>query len=302
MQKPMQRDASVAAAASHFSDSLVSHSHPVPARACVLLPLQVRRRKAQMRKGNIAVTLVLLSLTAGCSAAIRPEVRPEGRETTVKTDVLRAGAAALQTDSPLEGMNIYLVGFHPMKNDPSHQMTAHHFCRQVNEDFAQCALFDGNTKDANLNGIEFIISEKLFGTLSREERKYWHPHNGEILSGQLVAPGIPEVAEKELMRGKMNSYGKTWHVWATDHGQKLPLGDPMLAWSFNKFGQANPGLVEEVHKNLGIDTEATRRNRQDLVPLAKPQEGVDALAGQFKGPTRPIPGVIDQADVSASKR
>lgn len=54
-------------------------------------------------------------------------------------------------------MNVYLVGLHPMKDHPEHQMEAHHFCRQVNEDFAQCTLFDGNTKDANLNGIEYII-------------------------------------------------------------------------------------------------------------------------------------------------
>ena len=66
-------------------------------------------------------------------------------------------------------------------------MEAHHFCRQVNEDFAQCALFDGNSEDANLNGIEYIISARVFDQLPVEERPYWHPHNGEILSGQLVA-------------------------------------------------------------------------------------------------------------------
>ncbi len=101
-------------------------------------------------------------------------------------------------------MNVYLVGFHPMKDDPQHQMEAHHFCRQVNQDFAQCALFDGNTADANLTGAVLIISKRLFENLSQEERKFWHPHNGEILSGQLVALQLPEVAVKELMKGKMN--------------------------------------------------------------------------------------------------
>ncbi len=111
----------------------------------------------------------------------------------------------LQTDSPLDPMNVYLVGFHPMKDDPSHQMEAHHFCNQVNEDLAQCALFDGNTRDANLNGIEYIISERLFEQLPAAEKQYWHPHNGEILSGQLVAPGLPEQADHALMKSKMNS-------------------------------------------------------------------------------------------------
>jgi hypothetical protein len=48
-----------------------------------------------------------------------------------------------------------------MKDAPAEQVTSHHHCNQVNEDFAQCVLFDGNTRNANLHGIEYIISEKL---------------------------------------------------------------------------------------------------------------------------------------------
>jgi hypothetical protein len=44
---------------------------------------------------------------------------------------------------------VHLVGFHAAKNQPSHQMEAHHDCRQVNEDFAQCALYDGDAAAAN---------------------------------------------------------------------------------------------------------------------------------------------------------
>jgi hypothetical protein len=208
--------------------------------------------------------------------------------------MLEAGATVLQRDAPTEQLDIYLVGFHPLLDDPQHQIEAHHFCRQINEDLAQCALYDGNTAEANLNGIEYIISERLFEQLPPEERRYWHPHNGEILSGQLVAPGLPEAAEKELMRSKMNSYGKTWHTWDTmQAGLNLPMGEPALAWSFNRFGEARPGLVEERDRRMNIDTEERRENRQDLIPLANPQEGVDELQGAFPGPTTPIPGVVD---------
>lgn len=95
------------------------------------------------------------------------------------------------------------------------------------------------------------------------------------------------------MRDKLNSYGKTWHVWSTDRGDPLPFGDPMLAWSFNRLGEARPGLVEERDRRMGIDTEAKRRERQDLVPAARPQSGVDALRAAFPGAT-PIPGVVDK--------
>ena len=164
-------------------------------------------------------------------------------------------------------------------------MEAHHYCNQVNEDFAQCVLFDGSTATANMTGLEYIVSEKLYDTLPQDERRFWHPHNYEILSGQLVGPGLPDPAEKELMRKKMNSYGKTWHVWMTGMhnlpGDKLPLGDAHLAWSFNHDGEILPGLAEARDKKLGIDSGAKRRDRADLAGLARPQQGVTALSGAF---------------------
>jgi hypothetical protein len=199
-------------------------------------------------------------------------------------------------ETPLTGMGVYLVAFHPMKSDPSHQMEAHHFCRQTSSDFMQCVLFDGSAKDAKLNGIEYIISEKLFDALPADEKKYWHPHNYEILSGQLVAPGVSKAAEHALMGGKMNSYGKTWHVWMTGTmdgpGDALPLGDPMLAWSFNHDGEAKPGLVERRDKEMGIDSGALALERKDLLTDAHPQGGVDAVRSAFPG-ARPVPGVTD---------
>jgi hypothetical protein len=223
------------------------------------------------------IPLVTCLVLAACEQSRNRSVEPSGAATTVKTEALKAGAAALQGQAPLRGMDVYIVGFHPMKDNPQSQMEAHHFCKQVNEDFAQCALFDGNTENANLNGLEFIISEKLFNNLPAEEKQYWHPHNYEILSGQLQAPGLPKAAEKEFMRQKMNSYGKTWHVWSTHSGAKLPMGPAMLAWSFNADGEARAELIQKRDQAMGLDTLATRKDREDLKNLARPQQGTTAL-------------------------
>lgn len=226
-----------------------------------------------------------------------PKTAPPGESQSAKTRGLETGAKILQGKAPLRGFDVYLVGFHPMKDRPELQTEAHHYCEQVNEDFAQCLLFDSNTENANLNGIEYIISEKLFASLPEDEKKYWHPHNGEILSGQLVAPGLPAVAEKSLMKTKMNSYGKTWHVWNTGHegmhADSLPMGPAMLAWSFNRDGEAVPALVEKRDRNMGINTAEKRSQRADLREFAKPQSGVDDLKDRFGRPTRDIPGVVD---------
>jgi hypothetical protein len=120
-----------------------------------------------------------------------------------------------------------------MKDDPHHQTEAHHFHQQVNGDLMQCVLFDGNTASANLTGIEYIVSERLFERLPQEERR-WHLHKGEILSGQLIAQGLPEIAETALMRSKMNSHGKRWHLWDTG-------GPGATGRSFRSATQGSPG-------------------------------------------------------------
>lgn len=248
---------------------------------------------------RLRICLPLLLLTAHLLGAeeTKPGTAPAGSEKTPKTKVLESGAKALQDMGPVNKLDIYLVGFHPMKKDPSHSMEAHHFCRQVNQDFAQCVLFDGNSADANMNGIEYIISENLFETLPAAERKFWHPHNYEILSGQLVMPGLPDLAEKEALAGKMNSYGKTWHLWNTGgqgvSGDKIPLGEPMLAWSYNADGEIPPAMERGLERRTGMNLAEKRKQRAELTKLAKPQEGVDALKATFPA-RKPMPGVEDK--------
>lgn len=209
---------------------------------------------------------------------------------------LERGANMLQSAAPLKGFDVYVVGFHCAKGRPDMQMEAHHYCRVVNDDLLQCVLFDGNMHDANLIGIEYIVSERLFGSLPQEERPYWHPHNYEILSGQLCAPGLPDIAEKAFLKRLMNSYGKTWHTWHTgdrEHpGTPLPLGDPALMWSFNRDGECSEPLRRDRDETMGLDTERKRAERQDLQDLARPQCGVDAMKPDFPGAT-PVPGVVD---------
>lgn len=149
-----------------------------------------------------------------------------------------------------------------------------------------------------MHGVESIISAKLFDSLPLVERKYWSPHNGEILSGQLVAPGISPVAEHELMKKNMNSYGRTWHVCQSGGigapGDPLPLGEPMLAWSFNRDGKAMPGMVDARDKSFGVSTAQKRQERADLRQLAKPKAGVDAMEDKIGWSTRDIAGVAEQ--------
>ena len=247
---------------------------------------------------NLFIAGVAMLVGIACTASFAQSTAVPGNPKSASTIALEAGAKLLQSSAPLRPFDMHLVGFHPMKDHPEQQMEAHHYCQQMNEDFAQCTLFNSSGSNARLNGIEYIISEKLFLTLPAAEKAFWHPHNGEILSGQLAAPGIPAPAEKALMRSKMNSYGKTWHVWNTGHeggtADQLPLGPAMLAWSFSRDGEAVPAMVERRDRRLDINSAKLRKQRAELQKLAKPQSGVDDLKGKFARPAKEIPGVVAQ--------
>jgi hypothetical protein len=110
-------------------------------------------------------------------------------------------------------------------------------------------------------GVEYIVSERLFNTLPETEKALWHSHVHEVKSGQLIAPGIPEVAEHELMEEIANTYGKTWHTWHTDQRQELPLGTPMLMMGFTRDGQVNEQMVQERDQRFDVSSADKRARR-----------------------------------------
>ena len=195
-----------------------------------------------------------------------PRIRPAGQDRTAWLTVLEQGANLIQSTAPLKDFDVYVVGFHPAEGEPDMQMEAHHYCRVVNDDLLQCVLFDGNTRDADPIGVEYIVSGRSFDTLPEQEKPYWHPHHHEVFSGQLVAPGLPQAVETSLMKQLVNSYGKTWHTWHTrtsggHEGMGLPLGDPMLMWAFNRDGEADEALLRERNEAMGLDVDAKRAAR-----------------------------------------
>jgi hypothetical protein len=228
----------------------------------------------------MVVTLVMVGACRGGGTAPPDGAGAPGADRTTKTAALESAANLIQAKAPVEKIAMYLDGFHVAKDDPMIQMEAHHYCNQTNEDFAQCVLFDGNTAEARMTGVEYIISEKLYDTLPADERAYWHPHNYEILSGQLRMPGLPDAAEREALKTKVNSYGKTWHTWMSGmparNPDPLPFGPAKLQWSFNRDGEANPAMIEARDRRMHLDSTKARHDRQDLAPLARPQNGANA--------------------------
>lgn len=82
-------------------------------------------------------------------------------------------------------------------------------------------------------------------------------------SGELIAPGIPDIAEHELMEKLVSTYGKTIHTWHTDQEQTLPLGSPMIMMGFTKHGQLNQHLADKRDKRFNVSMAEKRKKRKD---------------------------------------
>ena len=222
-------------------------------------------------------------LLAGCGGKNTPsnvDAPGDGKTATDKT--LELGAHILQNKTPLKKINAYLDGFHFYNGNMEAQMEAHHYVSQLNEDVYQAIIFDGNGENAKIMGVEYIITEKLFKDLPKEEKALWHSHHHEVKSGTLVAPGIPEVAEHELMSKLVSTYGKTIHTWHTDQERTLPLGSPMIMMGFTKEGQIHRHLIDERDKRFNISTEKIKKSREDIL---MPEVDPDANAWE-KGEVR----------------
>jgi hypothetical protein len=176
--------------------------------------------------------------------------------------------------SPLAGPHVHFCGIHTAKNNPKFLLTTQHFCaghsRAGHDDMFQCVLFDGTGANAKLLGVEYVISDAAYRALPEVEKKYWHPHAYEVLSGGLVAPGMPEADEKRFMKTLLTTWGKAWHTWP-DPTTAVPTGEPLLIWSLGGDGQCGEAVIAARDKKHGVDTAAIRERRGRELGLKVPQ-------------------------------
>ncbi|QUC21670.1 uncharacterized protein UV8b_05913 [Ustilaginoidea virens] len=206
-----------------------------------------------------------------------------------RTNAALATAASLTQDfEPIKNICAHLNAFHAYADDVHRSVETNHYCSHLSDDVRQCLLYDSPDRNARLIGIEYMIKPHLYEALPPEERKLWHSHVYEVKSGMLVMPNpmVPqrawEKAETKEMEEIITLYGKVFHLWQTDRGDKLPIGQPKLMTSFTADGQLDFAKVEERDARFGTDYRRKRELRSDI---ACPEIHPDADPGQPKGST-----------------
>jgi len=208
-----------------------------------------------------------------------------GEPESVTNKTLETGAAAVQNFAPVERICAHLNAFHAYADEPSRYVEANHYCSHLNDEVRQCILYDSPTQPARIIGIEYMITPRLFATLEPEEQKLWHTHVFEVKSGMLIMPkpatvpeAVWEIAENKEMEEVIKLYGKVYHLWQVDRGDKLPLGEPKLMTSFTKEGQM--GNFEKAVGNrdvrLGSDWRRKRSVREHIEEPELPPGEADA--------------------------
>jgi Protein of unknown function (DUF1264) len=196
-----------------------------------------------------------------------------GKGHPLKHRLLDLAAGAMQRRYPVEAMSTYLNGFHMYADDMGRQVEATHFCIHLRHDLHQCVIFDSNKPDAGLIGIEYIISAERFRNLPEDEKKLWHSHRYEVKSGLLVAPGIPELAERASFEDLVTTYGKTFHTWQYDRDD-FPYGIPQLMMGFTEDGQADEVKIRSRDERLGVSA-ADRRRKREAIPMPEVAPGAN---------------------------
>ncbi|KAL6544890.1 Oil body-associated protein 2A [Orobanche minor] len=191
---------------------------------------------------------------------------PPGKPMSMEQHMLDKGAQMLQSLKPIKQMNQHMCTFALYSHDMSRQIEAHHYVTRVNQDFLQCAVYDSDDSTGRLIGVEYIVSDKIFETLSPDEQKLWHSHAYEIKSGLLVNPRVPEMVIRPELENLAKTYGKFWCTWQTDRGDRLPVGPPSLMMSPQavNMGMVRPDLVKKRDDKYNMSSEAMRASRIEI--------------------------------------
>jgi len=202
-----------------------------------------------------------------------PSSEVPGGEVPAKDKVLETGAGLIQDFQPVKQICAHLNAFHTYADEPGRYVEANHYCSHLTSTVRQCILYDSPSPNAKLIGIEYMVTPEVYATLDPEERKLWHSHVYEVKSGMLIMPGPTapglqqawETAELEEMKEVVHLYGKVYHLWQTDRGDALPLGEPKLMTSFTADGQFDfDKVVGERDQRFGTDWKRKKELRKNI--------------------------------------
>ena len=117
---------------------------------------------------------------------------------------------------PVDGYNLpqgHLNAVRHIFDDPS--LRVEHFCKLHDSIMMVCQLYDSNSANATLIGIEYVITQEQYDSLPDREKPYWHAHREEF-SPTRADPMMPELSPEQAqaeMAKMLPTWGKVIITW-----------------------------------------------------------------------------------------
>jgi hypothetical protein len=182
-------------------------------------PLDNKNKKKEMLRTTLVAILPFVMFSVILATTTMTTVAP------ITASVQQQNATA--GGKPVDGYNLpqgHITALRHVFDDPS--LRVHHYCKMSDKIFLVCQLYDSESQNATLIGIEYIITHEQYNSLPDREKPNWHYHKIEFAPNR-ADPKFPELnaqqTQSEMMKA-MDTYGKVLITWNSN--DSLPAFPP----------------------------------------------------------------------------
>jgi Protein of unknown function (DUF1264) len=192
---------------------------------------------------SIAIVAVIGSITAALPSSTQfTAVQAQQNNSTAKTN----------TAKPVDGYGGPPTGpataVRHVFDDPT--LRVYHYCKPNDKIIMVCQLYDSDSPNATLIGIEYIIHSNAYKALPDREKPNWHYHKEEFTSAKAnpVFPEINEQQQKEALNKLSETYGKAIITW--NPNDKVPAFPPQVMQNNHPF-MVNTTVTNQTETHAG---------------------------------------------------
>lgn len=163
--------------------------------------------------GSFATAPAMAAAVAAVAAVLMLSISVPSTSAQQQPMTNATSAAAAK---PVDGYNLpqgHLNAIRHVFDDPS--LRVEHFCKPNDKIMMVCQLYDGDSANATLIGIEYIITQQQYDSLPGREKPYWHAHREEFRRDR-ADPMMPELSPEQTqaeMAKMLPTWGKVIITW-----------------------------------------------------------------------------------------
>ncbi len=133
-------------------------------------------------------------------------------------------------------------------DDPT--LRVYHFCKPNDKIMMVCQLYDSNSPNATLMGLEYMIDSITYKALPDREKPNWHYHKEEFSPDRAnpIFPQLNEHQQKDWLKKLEESYGKVIITW--NSMDTLPVFPPQIIQVQHPF-MVNQTVNNQTEKHTG---------------------------------------------------